>query len=140
MRLLASALVCLTVAVGIGACTGPDMPAQQTAATPPRVTNETLSVDPEQAQAEAVIRSLRSESQEGFAPEVLEATGDEPVLPPDAQVEPVPGTWNRDNKLATVDVIVHQQGGGRDRYWVFMEKRAGEWLVYMTIELGDDDE
>lgn len=131
--------VALLASVGVGACSGSDEPAAEPMPTPTPSVGAASPGDPQRAAAEAVVRSLAAENDAGFAPEVLDAVGDQDILPPDAQVEPVPRTWEREGELATVEAIVHTENGGADRYGVVMENRDGEWLVIMTVRLSDDE-
>lgn len=82
------------------------------------------------------VAALRPGREGGFTAESLAAVDDlDSVLPPGATVLPVDGSVDVVGDLASVDAVVRAEGHPDRTYWVFLERRDGEWLVYLTLPL-----
>jgi hypothetical protein len=107
----------------------------------PQESSSTSTVEVGQADRETVldaVSSLRPDSPAGFAPEVYAAVEDpQQILPTGATVVPVPESLVADGDFAMMDAVVSAPGAADLRYWLFLERRDGVWVVTGTLELSE---
>ena len=85
-----------------------------------------------------IVSSLRPDSSAGFAPEVYAAIEDpQQILPVGATLIPVAESLVADGDFAMMDAVVTVPGAADLRYWLFLERRDGVWVVSGTLELSE---
>ena len=84
------------------------------------------------------VNGLEPSSGVGFVPEVYEQVADpSQILPAGATVKVIDDTFVVDGERATVDAVVSVPGAADAKYWLFLERRDGTWLIAGTLELGE---
>lgn len=119
--------------------TVPPSSAPVTEASSTTVPTSLAQVDDDVAAVVAVVESLEPGATAGFAPEIY-AQVDDPtsILEAGSRVEPVVGSIDLQGDAASIDVVVYGPDGSETRHWAFLERRAGNWLVVMTMPLPED--
>ncbi|MEY4372435.1 MAG: hypothetical protein RL219_1204 [Actinomycetota bacterium] len=127
-RIVAGALLVLSVA----GCTGGSSGEKSSDAGPkPASAADRKAIS-------AAVGALDPSSGVGFAPEVFEQVSDPAqILPVGATVRVVDDTFIVEGDRATVDAVVSVPGAADAKYWLFLERRDGAWLVAGTLELGE---
>ena len=85
-----------------------------------------------------VVSSLRPDSSAGFAPEVYAAIEDpQQILPVGATVVPLEESLVIDGDFAMMDAVLTAPDVADLKYWLFLERRDGVWVVTGTLELSE---
>lgn len=111
---------------------GPSVQPSETVASVP----DPDSQDDDRVIVLQVVESLQASQPDGFDPETYALVEDpSEILPVGAEVTPVEDSLVIDGDSAMVDAIVSAPGSPDSRYWLFLERKNGRWVVTETIGL-----